>query len=395
MIHKNCRVRMFSTMLLWIIMASSMEGMGRWHFHTVNVKDGLADNFVRDITVDSEGYVWLSTINGLSRYDGYRFLNFHPRQWGGRSGDVRVVRETADGTLWAVSSEELFIYDRSMQTWRKNGTAGLRYVDENGDLWMATERELHHWNYRDGRQERIDCRGLAPILHIVAKNGTTLVVTADYQIYKVTAHGTLTLLTRHPKTRPESRDSRAMIDSRMNLWLYHAHESVGDLWVWSLGTGQWRQPDELRRMGDDVTVNAMAEDREGRLWVGTGNRGICVVDQDHTILLPMSSHITCLYADRNNTMWVGMAKLGAAYADLNSPEFVHTLTDGHEDVSALMEDSSGNLWIGFDGDGVIKKGKAESEKPVHYSLTPSNNVTALAIDGQGGILAGTYGGGIA
>ena len=400
--------------LLWIATTWGTEGGGRWIFHTVDVKDGLADNFVRDITTDNEGYVWLSTINGLSRYDGYRFQNYHPQQWGGSSGDVLLVRETADGTLWAISSGELFTYHRASQTWQKDGIELLLqkgiegsgklkinkenfYVDDNGDLWFATERVLYHLNYRDDRLNSIDCQGLAPILHIVAKNGTTLVITTDYNIYKVTTNNTLALLTRHPKARPESRDSRAMIDSRMNLWLYHAHELVSQIWVWSLSTGQWQRPNELSKMDSMTTVNAMTEDQKGRIWVGTGNRGICVIDQGNMIKLPMSSHITYLYADRNNTMWAGLAKLGAAYADLNSPEFIHITTDGHEDVSALIEDNEGNLWIGFDGEGIMMRDK--NDHTTIYSAMkgqlPSDNITALTTDGQGGILTGTYGGGIA
>ena len=416
MIHKCYFVRTICTViaLLWTVLMVPAEEAGRWLFHTVDVRDGLADNFVRDITTDSEGYVWLATINGLSRYDGYRLLNFQPLQWGGRSGDVTLVRETADGTLWMICSEELFTYRRDDQTWHKDGKNRLYqmgieghivsrfYVDDDGDLWTATERGLYHQSYRDGKLIRIDCRGLDSIQHIVAKNGTTLVVTADYNIYKVTANGKLSLLTRHPNPIADSRDNRAMIDSRMNLWLFHAHSPAGSLWRYSLGNGQWQQPNVLKQMGNDVTVNAMAEDRDGRLWVGTGNRGIRVLERRGdadvvSALIPMSSHITCLFADRNNTMWAGLAKLGAAYADLNSLEFIHTETDGHEDVSALMEDVSGNLWIGFDGEGIMMRGQNGSNT-LYSALKgqlPSDNITTLTTDGQGHILAGTYGGGLA
>lgn len=403
-------------MLLWIAEASSMVEGKRWLFHAVDVKDGLADNFVRDITTDSEGYIWLSTINGLSRYDGYRFLNFHPQQWGGRSGDVTLVRETADGRLWMICSSEIFTYRRAEQIWQKDGKEQLKllgvegnnvskfYTDDDGGLWIVTELGLYHQSYTNKtatQLSRIDCRGLAPILHIIAKNGTTLIITADYNIYKVTANAKLKLLTRHPKPKTESRDSRVMMDSRMNLWLYHANSPATTLWVYSLGNGQWQQPDVLRQMGNDATVNAIAEDRDGRLWIGTGNRGIRVVerrgDADVISTLPISSHITSLFADRNNTMWAGLAKLGAAYADLNSPNFIHTVTDGHEDVSAMMEDAQGNLWIGFDGEGIMMRGKNGSSTiyTATKGMLSSDNITSLATDGQGRILAGTYGGGIA
>jgi signal transduction histidine kinase/ligand-binding sensor domain-containing protein/DNA-binding NarL/FixJ family response regulator len=414
--HENVYMRMICAMmmLLWVTTAWPMADGGRWRFHSVDVKDGLADNFVRDIMTDSEGYIWLSTINGVSRYDGYRFLNFQPQQFGSRSGDVMMVRETADGTLWMMSSGDLFTYRRAEQTWQKDGMDRLRqmgiegskvskfYVDDDGDLWTVTEQGLYHQSYHNTQLIRIDCRGLAPILHILAKNGMMLVVTADYNIYKVTANAKLTLLTRHPYLTAESRDNRAIIDSRMNLWLYHAHSPVNSLWIYSLGSGNWQKPNALSQMGGDASVNAIAEDRDGRLWMGTGNRGIHVLEWRDSVdvmstLLPMNSHITCLYADVNNTMWVGSAKFGAAYADLNSPEFIHITTNGHEDVSALMEDALGNLWIGFDGEGILMKGR-NGANTIYSALKgqlSSDNITTIATDGKGSILAGSYGGGIA
>ena len=387
------------------------------HFRTVDVKDGLADNFVRDITTDAEGYVWISTINGLSRYDGYHFLNFLPQQWGARSSDVAMVRQTADGTLWLLCSGELLTYRPATQTWVKDGTERLRamgieggirrfHVAADGSLWVATEAMLYCYSYAEGRVMGYDMTEKGAVLHIVDRNGTTLVVTTDYYIYKVTASGKLALLTQYPMPEPGDRDSRAMMDSRMNLWLYHAHEQANALWVYSLGSSEWIHPEELRQMGDDVTVNALAEDGDGRLWVGTGNHGIIISEVNasmvahrpslHQAFLP---HITCLFADPNNTMWVGSAKLGAAFADLNCPEFVHETIESYDDVSALMEDAQGNLWIGFDGGGVVKKEGGESPATVHYSLKssglPSDNITALATDGMDGILVGTYGGGIA
>ena len=407
----------YKTLILLYVLTVSLT-CGAEHFHPVDVKDGLADNFVRDITTDSEGYVWLSTINGLSRYDGYRFLNFQPQRWGGQSSDVAMVRETRDGTLWMRCTGEklrigdrtrgmLLTYRRDMQTWVNDGEERLAamgvsgklqqfYVDDERGLWVATDRGLWHQDFNDkaSMSAMRTETGAIKIRHIVSRNGTTLVVSADYDIYKVTANGRLALLTRHPKPEAEDRDSRAMLDSRMNLWLYHAHNAVGELRVWSMGSGEWIQPAALLRLDGNVTVNALAEDREGRLWVGTGNQGIYVLQWNtaKTTLIPMGSHITCLFADPNNTMWAGTAKLGAAYADLNSPDFVHITTEGREDVSVLMEDAQGKLWIGFDGAGVMTAGKTFTARD---GQLPSDHVTAMTIDRDGHTLVGTYGGGVA
>lgn len=399
--HKNVIKALIMLMLLLSFLPTTATG----NFIVIDVKDGLADNFVRDIMTDSEGFVWLSTINGVSRYDGYRFLNFQPQHWGGRTGDVKMVRQTGDSTLWMLcTSGELFTYRRAEQIWIKDGAERLRqkgiegnmqlfYVDDVGDLWVTTDRGLWHQDYHAGQLSRINCQGLSAIQHIVSRQGTTLIVTADYYIYKVTVSGKPILLTHHPKPRNDDRDSRAMLDGQMNLWLYHAHEPASTLQVWSLANNEWQHPEALRQLDSNATVNVIAEDGDGRLWVGTGNRGIICGDGT-SFNLP---HVTCLYTDRNNTMWAGSAKLGAAYADLNNPEFIHISTEGREDVSALMEDTQGNLWIGFDGEGIMMRGKDGTTKYFSSSQGQllSDNITALTTDEQGRILVGTYGGGIA
>ena len=41
-----------------------------------SVENGLAHNSITDIIKDNDGFIWLSTKDGLSRFDGYNFKNF-------------------------------------------------------------------------------------------------------------------------------------------------------------------------------------------------------------------------------------------------------------------------------------------------------------------------------
>ena len=151
---------------------------GSYYFRTVNVKDGMTDNFVRSIERDSYGYIWVATINGLSRYDGHRFRSYMPQEAGCRLNDVRVVKETADSTLWMMCGSELLTYDRAEDSWQKNGVdklaalgmekrwvlagaseqvrageqsagAGTRllYVDDARNLWVVTDEGLFYYDF--------------------------------------------------------------------------------------------------------------------------------------------------------------------------------------------------------------------------------------------------------
>lgn len=48
----------------------------RLHFRSYTVMDGLVANPVRCIYQDSEGFIWIGTFEGLSRYNGYKFTNY-------------------------------------------------------------------------------------------------------------------------------------------------------------------------------------------------------------------------------------------------------------------------------------------------------------------------------
>ena len=45
-------------------------------FEHLTVEDGLAHNSGLCFVQDNNGFLWIGTQNGLSRYDGYNFINY-------------------------------------------------------------------------------------------------------------------------------------------------------------------------------------------------------------------------------------------------------------------------------------------------------------------------------
>ena len=59
--------------------------------------DGLASNAISDLIHDDYGYVWISTWNGVSRFDGYHFYNYKTGHFSGIKGlHNRVDAMTVD-----------------------------------------------------------------------------------------------------------------------------------------------------------------------------------------------------------------------------------------------------------------------------------------------------------
>ena len=113
----------------------------------MRTSDGLPNNSVRYLYQDSKGFLWLATLNGLSRYDGNSFLTFRPEIGDKVSlADNRIYDLTEDknGFLWISTTPELFsCYDLQRACFVDyTGTGALEknyssiFVAANGDVWL-------------------------------------------------------------------------------------------------------------------------------------------------------------------------------------------------------------------------------------------------------------------
>ncbi len=72
-------------------------------------KDGLTTNSVNHIFQDSRGFLWISSINGLYRYDGYVFQKFSSRS-PLLNGEIYSVSEDDKKNLWIATSKRGIVY---------------------------------------------------------------------------------------------------------------------------------------------------------------------------------------------------------------------------------------------------------------------------------------------
>src|SRR6516162_99053 len=81
---------------------------------TYTTADGLWNSAVSYIMRDSHGFLWFCTRDGLSRFDGYRFVNY--RIPAAADPNVTYMLETRRGVYWIVTnSGGLYRYDPRSQ----------------------------------------------------------------------------------------------------------------------------------------------------------------------------------------------------------------------------------------------------------------------------------------
>src|SRR5205085_8757806 len=66
--------------LLCCLLARDLSYSQKLNFKIYSVNDGLASNSILRIYQDHNGFMWLLSWDGISKYDGYQFKNFTEQQ---------------------------------------------------------------------------------------------------------------------------------------------------------------------------------------------------------------------------------------------------------------------------------------------------------------------------
>ncbi|MDH6343516.1 signal transduction histidine kinase/ligand-binding sensor domain-containing protein/DNA-binding response OmpR family regulator [Parabacteroides sp. PFB2-12] len=131
----------------------------------ITSNDGLGNNFVRHVFQDSKGFLWMSTLNGLTRYDGHSFVTFVPEKGDKPSLTDRHIREVTEDKnhfLWIRLSPEYFnCYDLENECFVEFTQPGeprksysTRMEASNGDSWLWHSRQgCRRVFYKEGKLE--------------------------------------------------------------------------------------------------------------------------------------------------------------------------------------------------------------------------------------------------
>ena len=134
----------------------AIEGL---RFENITIKDGLSHNTVRYVMQDSRGFMWISTINGLNRFDGHQFQSLHPEfnLPSLTENNIRQTCEDLNGHIW-IQSTSRFVncYDTNIEAFAdytgKNEARNYHQIKvmPDGDVWLwGLENGACHIQYID------------------------------------------------------------------------------------------------------------------------------------------------------------------------------------------------------------------------------------------------------
>ena len=130
----------YSTIFL-LFLASIFYSQTPPYFH-YSSSDGLASSTVFHMVQDKKGYLWFGTLNGLSRFDGTRFINYKAKD-GLNSNSITYIVEGEDNTLYLSNFERGIntIKDGKIENFRQ--VANFHFILVNFYPYRAARANFH------------------------------------------------------------------------------------------------------------------------------------------------------------------------------------------------------------------------------------------------------------
>lgn len=305
-----------------------------------NVYSGLITNNSPFLRQTRDGYLWVGTELGLSRFDGVRFVNFRVANTPElQSSLIRNLYEDKAGWLWIATQQGVCRYKHGK--FERIGLDGVPVAsileDHAGSIWMATGGQ-GLWEYRDG--------------HLISHANA-------------------------PGMPPNPVLAVLVVDSRGRLWVGPRENVV----IYDGRTA--RQPDLGERPFE--TVMRLAEAAQDVFWFET-EKGIYrwqdgVFRHFGTEDGLLNQGVRNFGVDHKNGFWVVMNSV--LRFDPSSERFIAIPTPGLDNSRSVMEDHEGSYWIGSSGDGVARIRPSGFHMLTAEDGILGGNTRAVAVDDNG------------
>lgn len=128
------------------LLAQTAVAIEEIHLDPLGVNEGLSVGYATDILQDTTGYIWISTFRGLNRYDGIKIKKyFHdpndPRSI--KNDKIKNIFLDSRGWLWGTTPTGIFLMDYEKDAFVNfdNNHSFWMHEDANGILWTIPQNQ--------------------------------------------------------------------------------------------------------------------------------------------------------------------------------------------------------------------------------------------------------------
>ena len=361
---------------------------------------GLPQNTVTGIAQTPDGYLWISTLDGVARFDGVRFRMFKAGDTPALgSGRIRFLFTGRQGELWLATQEGgvVQLEDGRFTPLALPAPPGIRSAviqvarDDSHAFWLSTE---------DGKVGR-----LADGHYSTISTNWKMADRAGYQV-RADSRNRLWALSSSGLYQLAGESLAPALSGQAGEYVIHCASRSGGWWLSAGGEVRlWRDGLWIARASvPGVTAERITcgiEDRGGHLWLGTTGQGLFRCETNGTPLRYTkrdgltSDSVRTLFEDSEGNLWVGTEDGGLNR--LRLPLFtVYGVAQGlsSERITTVGEGSAGEIWAGTDGYGLNRLQGETARLASEESSAAAWRVSAVLTDRQGRLWAALRSGGV-
>ncbi|MBS1795293.1 MAG: hypothetical protein JSS81_15660 [Acidobacteria bacterium] len=356
-------------------------------------EEGLPQNTVTSIVQTRDGYLWLGTFGGLVRFDGVKFTVFNTANTPALiSNRIMALYEDPDGVLWIGSDTGDIVAYRDggfelfeISDGQPNNFVSSFLVDRAGTLWVGRRSGLGRYE-----SKRSDRKTFYPMPRGISDIGEN----AAGELWFATQYGVARRQDDRLIDFPLSADMKTNRTDRLRF------DANGNLWtVTRDGFGRFRdgkfQVDFAKTPDPARYLVSLAVDGENRVWFGDYS-SLFRLDangsaEKYDLGDVTSNGIRSMLFDREGNLWIGTNGDGLIRLRRKRVETL-SAADGlpSEETNVVVEDPRGGVWIGAYVLSYLNNGTITSYG--RQDGLPAERVTALSFDRKGVLWIGTYGG---
>jgi len=372
----------FFIYLLLLIIPLSLPAQERCFFEHYGPENGLPQHTIMSILQDKKGFMWFSTWNGLSRFDGYNFYTYKIQQgdkYHMRSNRIDFITEDKYGYIWALPYDkephrfdphtEEFMGIRSLKGHEDFTFIASKIVTtKSGKTWFLSNDmgcvcvtdpsfNIEIYSIDNGK-----INGNS-VYEVYEDEDATSWILTNNGLYSVSSdgkkHNSFFTEKTSNKSKP-AQDFRSVMELDGKLWF---GSSKGRIWIYDKKSGQ----SELFQTESISEIRYIENVDNNTILIVTRDDGFIIYDKTRKDLKKYnksnlngmrSDRIYSTYLDKSGNVWFEVNYQGVAKFNIQTREMKHFEMNTESTVSNvfpsnyfIFEDRENRLWVHPRGGG--------------------------------------------
>jgi len=379
------------------------------YFNHLSVNNGLSQGVNNCIYKDSRGFVWISSFDGLNRFDGIECKKYYASSGtaDGIKGTLFLnIIEDRSANVWVGSNEGLNFYNRKTDRFTCYTTAANVaeqfcspfYIDDANRVWLQSGTAIFIFD---------PVQKMFTKLNTVTPGGSFIVKVFPQPLYQPVQ----TLFATSNAGAVMYKGSVSVNTINWQRFLLPLNETVvntmqlfnGACW---LGTSKGLYRCSMNDLSDcrqllplkSQHISSLHIDSTGTIWAGTINNGLIKTDSSGNIIQQYVSstyndyslsgnQVNYIYTDNNRNLWVAVWGKGVDYTNLDKFHFnqyiskTEALKAGSDNFLRSIITVTNEVWCATQSGGIIILDEDKKIKQVIKAGLPST-IEHLCADGN-------------